>query len=88
MGASMIIYAYCISKMFSKTKTASAWFSVINMFFGFIIMPMIIMGSSNSFFKRMSIIKYAYPFYSLTLNSITKNPLNVMPNIVSAGDSN
>lgn len=84
----MIIYAYCISKMFSKTKTASAWFSVINMLLGFIIMPMIIMGSSNSFFKRMSIIKYAYPFYSLTLNSITNNPaLNAIPNIVS-GDSN
>ena len=52
LGASMIIYAYCASNMFSKIKTASGWFSVINMIFGFIMMPMIIVSRINDTVKQ------------------------------------
>jgi len=71
----MIMYAYCISNIFSKAKTASTWFTVLNMLFGFIIMPIIIFRKYNSIVNQLEFIKYFYPFYNITLISFGNDPM-------------
>jgi hypothetical protein len=66
LGIAVILYAYCFSFLFEKVKSASTWFSVINMIFGIIIMPMILFGQ-NTFFHYLDFLKYLYPFYDLTV---------------------
>jgi hypothetical protein len=66
LGVAIILYTYCVSHIFSKVKSASTWFSVINMVLSLIIMPMILFGK-NTFFSYLDFIKYLYPYYDLTV---------------------
>ena len=50
LGIGIILFSYCCSFMFEKVKTASTWFSLINIVFGMMVMPMIIFGQ-NTFLK-------------------------------------
>lgn len=50
LGIGIILFSYSCSFMFEKVKTASTWFSLINIVFGMMVMPMIIFGQ-NTFLK-------------------------------------
>jgi hypothetical protein len=62
----MLLYAYAATALFNKLATANTWFSLINMLFGFIFLPMIILGS-GTFLGHLSFIKYIYPYYDLNI---------------------
>jgi hypothetical protein len=66
LGIGIIIYTYFISNLFEKITTANTWFSILNMLFGFILLPMIILGK-NTFLGRFEFVKYFYPYYDLNL---------------------
>lgn len=62
----MIIYSYTATALFNKLATANTWFSLINLLFGFIVLPMIILGE-KTFLGYFSFIKYIYPYYDLNI---------------------
>ena len=75
LGIGMIIFTYCCSFLFQKVKTASAWFSLINIIFGFIVMPMVIFGKDN-IFGYFSFLKYFYPYFDVAVKVFLKNGNN------------
>lgn len=62
----VIIYTYTISNLFSKVSTANTWFSIINILFGFILLPIIILGK-QTFLGYFSFVKYLYPYYDINM---------------------
>ncbi len=62
----MIVYTYVFSNLFEKITTANTWFSIINMVFGFVLLPMIIIGE-KTILGNLKFIKYFYPFYDLNV---------------------
>jgi len=66
LGVGILLYTYFVSNLFEKITTANTWFSVINIIFGFILLPMIILGR-NSFLGHLDFIKYFYPYYDLNI---------------------
>ncbi len=66
LGVGAILYTYCFSFLFGKTKTASTWFSLINIIFGLVILPLIIFGQ-QTFLGNLAFIKYFYPYYDLSV---------------------
>ena len=62
----MLVYAYTATALFNKLATANTWFSLINLLFGFILLPMIILGE-KTFLGHFSFIKYIYPYYDLNI---------------------
>lgn len=66
LGIGVILFTYCCSFLFEKVKTASTWFSLINIIFGMVIVPLIIFGQST-FLHYFSFFRYFYPFYDLSI---------------------
>lgn len=66
LGMGIIIYTYTISNLFSKVSTANTWFSIINILFGFILLPIIILGK-QTFLGYFSFVKYLYPYYDINM---------------------
>jgi hypothetical protein len=72
LGLAMIIYTYAISNLFQKITTANTWFSILNMLFGFILLPMIILAKST-FLGYFTFIKYFYLYYDLNYMIMKSN---------------
>lgn len=68
----MILFAYSFSFVFDKVKTASVWFSLINIVFGIVIMS-IIFVSKTTFLKYFTFLKFLYPYFDLTAIIIFQN---------------
>ena len=68
----MILFAYCFSFVFKKAKTASGWFTLINVVAGMAAMGNILAGK-QTFMKYFSFLKYFYPFYDLTTVILLQN---------------
>lgn len=66
LGVAMILFTYCCSFLFYKVKTASTWFSLINILFGMIILPLVIFGK-KTFLRHFQFVKYIYPFYDISV---------------------
>ena len=64
LGMGIILFTYCCSFIFEKVKTASTWFSVINIMFGMMLMPMLIFAK-DTFFGYLTFLKYLYPYFDL-----------------------
>lgn len=69
LGIAIILYTYCFSHLFEKVKSASAWFSIINMILSIIIMPMILF-EKNEIVSYLSFIKFFYPYYDLIVSAL------------------
>ena len=69
-GCSLIIYAYCGSMIFEKLKTANTWFTVINMLFSMILLPLVILSDKQmlegKIFSIINYFKYLIPYYDLS----------------------
>ena len=72
LGIGMILFAYSFSFVFDKVKTASVWFSLINIVFGIVIMS-IIFVSKTTFLKYFTFLKFLYPYFDLTAIIIFQN---------------
>lgn len=77
LGIGIILFTYCFSFVFEKMKSASTWFSVVNMVLGFIIMPMILFGQ-ETFFRHIDFLKYLYPYFDLNVYVFFKSGGNAM----------
>jgi hypothetical protein len=71
MGVGSILYAYCASSLFSKAKTASIWFPMVNMALSALLLPLLLMSSGRLSFL-VSILKVVYPFFDLTVGAMTQ----------------
>ena len=60
----MILFAYCFSFLFEQLKTANNWFGTVNVIFGFMVLPTILLGKGTPF-EHLEWIKNFYPFYDL-----------------------
>lgn len=78
----MILFAYCFSFMFDKIKTASVWFSLINIVLGMLIMSIIFVGKTT-FLKYFSFLKFLYPYFDLTAVIIFQNQNLSDPNMAN-----
>jgi hypothetical protein len=70
LGIGVILYAYCASNLFSKLKTASIWFPVINMLMSILLLPMLLL-SNGKFSFVINILKVVYPYFGLTVSAMT-----------------
>jgi hypothetical protein len=75
LGIGMILFAYCCSFLFEKVKTASTWFSLINVMLGMMLIPMIIFAK-DTFFGKLEVLKYVYPYFDLTAQVFLDNGPN------------
>lgn len=71
LGVGVILYAYCASKLFSKVKTASVWFPLMNVIMSLILLPLLFMSEGKMAFLFV-ILKFVYPFFDLTVISMTQ----------------
>ena len=67
-GVGMILFAYCGSLLFSKQKTAVAWFTVGNFLLFVASMPFIspVDFTKDNYYRYMSFLKYVYPYFDFT----------------------
>ena len=72
LGIGIILFAYCFSFVFKKAKSASGWFTLINVVAGMAAMGNILVGKTT-FMKYFSFLKYLYPFYDLTTVILLQN---------------
>jgi hypothetical protein len=76
LGIGIILFTYCCSFLFEKVKTSSTWFSLINIIFGLMVVPLIIFGQ-NTFLKYFEFVKYFYPYFDLSVRIFfSKNSQN------------
>lgn len=71
LGMGIILYAYCASKIFSKMKTANVWFPLMNVIISLILLPLLFMSEGKLAFL-FAILKVVYPFFDLTVISMTQ----------------
>jgi hypothetical protein len=72
LGIGIILFSYCFSFFFNKAKTASGWFTLINVVAGLATMGNILVGKTT-FMKYFSFLKYLYPFYDMTTIILLQN---------------
>ena len=64
----MIIYAYTFTLIFTKAKTASNWFTIINFLFLGLMIPVTFPKNltKGTFFGYIRWLKYFCPFFDIT----------------------
>lgn len=69
MGIGVLLFAYCISSIFSKVKTANVWFGVINMVLSMLLMPLLLLGKTK-YPLLLNCAKLLYPYFDLTVSAL------------------